>query len=859
MRSAVPIRFGGPPSRFAGPSWLLLFRAFWTAAESEAPRRFWNDWARKSGVAAALCHRSPKVAAPPRRVFHILCLRLTLALGAFPAHGFEVDTNQLPPAANVKIDFARDIRPILEQSCWRCHGSEKPRSRFNLMSREAALKGGMNGVDILAGDGTGSPLIHYVARLVPDMEMPPPEKGEPLTAEQVGRLRAWIDQGAEWGAGGTYPQTDFSIVPTVRWVDVHGDNLKFREVEGFKEGWGGGVEHFSLEQREGPDKKFDAEGHLLFQDRDFQLKLTWTKTDVGFVRAGIERWRKYYDDTGGYYAPFTPPSFNLNRDLHLDIGRVWFDLGLTLPGWPQMVLGYEVQTQDGDKSMLEWGNVNGKNIYPAAKAIRERTDIAKFDLAHDFLGWHLEDNARVEIYNDQTSSDTVLSYTTGPGPDVLVQTHEGFTHIQGANTLRLEKQVKDWWLLSGGYLYSRFDGDASFSQTTTHVPSIPFFYGTFWNSDAIMLKREAHVFSVASLLQPLECLSVSLGLQNEWSHQEGFGRINLDEGDPTFPDPGPPLIFLQQPATVQSDLDRFKASENADIRFTAIPFTVFFAEGRFDQDRVGQFEQETGAVPTAFLRDTDYVNNHRDVRAGFNTSPWPWLSWSAHYRNDLSDSDYNNKRDEALGLPGVGYSAFIRARTIQSDEVETKLVLRPARWLKTTLTYQLTANDYFTTTDPVAGGISPGGNHLAGNYDAHVYGFSAALTPFAKWYLTATFTYSDSRTIIANNDLPGVQPYRGDIYSVIASASYAVNARTDLQITYTFSEANYNHNNVADGVPLGLDYDRHALMAGITRRLSEHVTANLRYGFYRYSEPSTGGLNDYTAHGIFATVAVKWP
>jgi len=503
--------------------------------------------------------------------------------------------------------------------------------------------------------------------------------------------------------------------------------------------------------------------------------------------------------------------------------------------------------------------VNGKNIYPAAKDIHERTHIIKFDLTHDFLGWHLEDNARVEFYDDKTRTDTVLLYTTGPGPDVLVRTREGFTHIQGANSFLLEKQVKDWWLLSGGYLYSRFDGDASFNQSTMHVASIPFFYGTFWNSDAIVLKREAHVFSVASLLQPLECLSISVGLQNEWSHQEGFGRINLDEGDPTFPDPSAPLIFLQQPATVQSDLDRFKASENADIRFTAIPFTILFAEGRFDQDRVGQFEQETGAVPSAFLRDTDYANNRRDLRAGFSTSPWTWLSWSAHYRNGLSNSEYDNKRDEALGLPGVGYSAFIRAREIRSDEVETKLVLRPARWLKTTLTYQIVANDYLTTTDPVPGGISPGGQLLAGNDDAHVYGFSAALTPFVKWYLTATFTYSDSRTIIANNDLPGVQPYRGNLYSVIASASYAVNARTDLEATYAFSKANYDNNNVAGGVPLGLDYDRHALTAGITRKLTERVTANLRYGFYHYSEPSTGGLNDYTAHGVFATVAVKWP
>src|SRR5262249_41342885 len=54
------------------------------------------------------------------------------------------------------------------------------------------------GADIRPGDSTNSPLIHFVARLVEDREMPPPGKGTALTAEQIGLLRAWIDQGVSW-------------------------------------------------------------------------------------------------------------------------------------------------------------------------------------------------------------------------------------------------------------------------------------------------------------------------------------------------------------------------------------------------------------------------------------------------------------------------------------------------------------------------------------------------------------------------------------------------------------------------------------------------------------------------------------
>ena len=97
------------------------------------------------------------------------------------------------------------------------------------------------------------------------------------------------------------------------------------------------------------------------------------------------------------------------------------------------------------------------------------------------------------------------------------------------------------------------------------------------------------------------------------------------------------------------------------------------------------------------------------------------------------------------------------------------------------------------------------------------------------------------------------------MYSVIVSANYTLNQSTELQSTYSFSRAAYGQNNVADGLPLGLDYSRHGLMLGLRRRLNEYLTANLRYRFYQYSEPNMGAANDYTAHGVFATLMVKWP
>src|SRR5215831_19194071 len=77
-----------------------------------------------------------------------------------------IDTNQLPPAAQIKVDYEKDIRPILEQNCLKCHGPERPKSRFRLDNRESALKGGEeNTDDIVPGHSDRSKLIHYIARL----------------------------------------------------------------------------------------------------------------------------------------------------------------------------------------------------------------------------------------------------------------------------------------------------------------------------------------------------------------------------------------------------------------------------------------------------------------------------------------------------------------------------------------------------------------------------------------------------------------------------------------------------------------------------------------------------------------------
>ncbi|MCB1127379.1 MAG: hypothetical protein KDM81_12850 [Verrucomicrobiae bacterium] len=109
----------------------------------------------------------------------------------------EVDLSKLPPPSTKKdLSFEKQILPIFKKSCVDCHGPDKQKAKLRVDSLEELLKGSRGEPVVVKGKSTKSKLLIAVARLGdPDEAMPPEGKGDPLTKEQVGLIRAWIDQG----------------------------------------------------------------------------------------------------------------------------------------------------------------------------------------------------------------------------------------------------------------------------------------------------------------------------------------------------------------------------------------------------------------------------------------------------------------------------------------------------------------------------------------------------------------------------------------------------------------------------------------------------------------------------------------
>jgi mono/diheme cytochrome c family protein len=90
--------------------------------------------------------------------------------------------------------YTTNVAPLLAEHCVSCHGPKKTKSGLRLDSRDAIIKGGKTmGAGIVPGKPEESPIVTVCS--LPrsdDMAMPPDGSGEPLTAEQIGWLSAWI-------------------------------------------------------------------------------------------------------------------------------------------------------------------------------------------------------------------------------------------------------------------------------------------------------------------------------------------------------------------------------------------------------------------------------------------------------------------------------------------------------------------------------------------------------------------------------------------------------------------------------------------------------------------------------------------
>lgn len=134
-----------------------------------------------------------------------------LSLAAASLGGLTLFAQAPAAPAGDKVDFAKQILPIFETKCMKCHETEhtdatgrlkKPKSGLVMDTAEGLKKGGKENGDKTLVPGKAADSAIYTMTTLPitdEMVMPPEGKADPLTDAEKDLLKKWIDQGADFG------------------------------------------------------------------------------------------------------------------------------------------------------------------------------------------------------------------------------------------------------------------------------------------------------------------------------------------------------------------------------------------------------------------------------------------------------------------------------------------------------------------------------------------------------------------------------------------------------------------------------------------------------------------------------------
>jgi len=122
-------------------------------------------------------------------------------------------------SAGAGIDFSRQIRPILSDNCFACHGPDEGarKAKLRLDIKEGALKGGKSGDPaIVPGKADESELIKRIITSDEDDVMPPPKSKKKLTATQIDLLKRWVAEGAPWPSHWAFEKPEHPALPETK-------------------------------------------------------------------------------------------------------------------------------------------------------------------------------------------------------------------------------------------------------------------------------------------------------------------------------------------------------------------------------------------------------------------------------------------------------------------------------------------------------------------------------------------------------------------------------------------------------------------------------------------------------------------
>ncbi len=661
-----------------------------------------------------------------------------------------------------------------------------------------------------------------------------------------------------WAAENT--QINYSIEPFLRYSFVDGDREKFREDNWINDKLAGGAQEFSL-TRNKDDLKLEVEGRAIVNENDYKLNLNMVKEGVFTLKAGFKEFRKYYDGTGGYYSRFTTfPFIELSRDLSLNDRTFYLDFVYQKPDSNAYFINYEQHAKSGVISMLDWASVfesisgtsTEKKISPTWKEVEEVQHTVKFGtegnkkLLSKDVHWKAEETL---IYFDQESTIQERKYSaittdlsnTSNSTNVTEQKPETKSH---STALLGDTRINDWLFVSSvaeyEHIHASEEENLNELNTATGIPTnFTSTTSNYFNASGLN-DVDTYGWVTSFLLEPLKYLSASANIKAELSKRSSssiyprdttLGAINTVGID----------------NTIYSDTNRDDKSleELLSVKFTKMPRTVLYLNGEFEQldGHLLEDRNSVGATDNTYNREMDIETYKNTLATGINWYPYSFLNISSEYKKNLGDTQYPNRSETVSN--GTDLSTdMVDEQNFQGDFFTTKVNIKPCKWLHTTLKYQLSNTEIYTTV--------VGEGRTKATQDVNTYMATVTLIPRYDFYLTGMFTRQTalSNTVASLSSTANLPAYEANFNTVMFSATYVFNPKTSLSAEYQWVRANNFNDYSLTGLPYGLDNRLQRILLTFRQEIKENLSTEIKYGYDDYDENSNNNIDNYKAHII---------
>lgn len=661
---------------------------------------------------------------------------------------------------------------------------------------------------------------------------------------------------AEWSPTDYNNWITFGVGGTL----VDGDKAQFQRQHETKRGPFGGVEDFHFQEFVGKKGMFSVDGHGIFDNHDYDIKLDLTDPTKGYLRAGFTEFRTWYDGNGGFF-PQNGLWFSLyDNDLYIDRGSAWFEAGLTLPDKPTFTIRYEHSYRRGQKDSTSWGDTTPtggfgqRNIVPTFWDIDETRDIISADVK-DKLG---NTDAGLGLRYEMDRNNDSLNIRRRPGEAASryvtqdeVSRNDLF-NVHGFTETFFDKTVT----FSMGGAFTTIDTDLSGSRI--YGPNYNSALGTPYATQARDEgftgltgggNTKEYVANINLMVTPMDNVVFVPAFRLEYEGSDlsdSFSENNVAAN-------GGPVV--SSPTAAANSNWHLDVAESFEIRYTGFRNWSLYTSGDWSEDSGNTVWNETTAVFTP-LQNQDWSRLGQKYTVGANWYPLSRLNFGGQYYHQTHDYKYDNN----LTASSATYPGYLQNQNFTVDDMNIRATWRALNTLSLVTRYDFQYSTVDTTSLP-NGGIQSGEVQSA-NVTSHIFSENVSWTPLTRLYMQVGGSYvlNSMDTPVASsagiNNL--VQNSANNYWTVDATTGYALNDKTDLQVQYSYYRADNYVDNSTSSQPFGAGDEQHGITATLTRRITKALQVSLKYGFFCNRDETSGTHNNYDAHLVYTSMQYRF-